>query len=192
MNEVCCRAACCRQILACVPVLPGLPRPTMRQLRVPADVPVVMGWLSDSGRREREWRRQVEARGDIQESSVTRLQNGGMRLETVQVLADTTARHVIEDVAIGEHSIDRIIRGQATRGHRRSRWVVKLRITAERLGDGTTVTVRMRGRPTGWSLAWHFLLGSHDVASARLLTDEACRLADLVVSGVADQFPGVR
>lgn len=114
-----------------------------------------------------------------------------MRLETVQVHGDMMASHVIEDVAIGEHKIDRILRGQATRGRRRSRWVVKQRITADRLGDATTVTVRFRGRPVGWSLAWHFL-GNHDVATARLLTDEASRLADLAVSGVADHFPKAR
>src|SRR6266571_6733521 len=32
-----------------------------RQLRVPAEASQVMGWLTDSDRREREWLRQVEA-----------------------------------------------------------------------------------------------------------------------------------
>jgi hypothetical protein len=173
-----------------VTVFPGLPRATVRQLRVPADASAVMGWLTDSDRREREWRRRVEAQEEIQESSVSRLQNGGMRFETVQVRGDLLARHVIEDVAIGEHKIDRILRGQAARRRRCSRWVVKQRITAERLGDATTVTVRMWGRPVGWSLARHLLLGSNDTTTARLLTDEASRLANFVVSGVADRFPG--
>lgn len=186
----CCSASCYQQILARVTVFPGLPRATVRQLRVPADASAIMEWLTDSDRREREWRRQDEARDDMQELRVVRLPNGGLRFESVLVRGDLVARHVIEDVAIQQHRIDRILRGQAARRRRRSRWVVKQRVTAEWLGDATSVTVRTRGRPVGWSLARHLLLGSNDTTTARLLADEASRLANFVVSGVADHFPG--
>jgi hypothetical protein len=146
-----------------------------------------MGWLTDCDRREREWRRQVEAREDIRESSVVSLHNGGLRFQTVQALGDVVARHVTEDVAIEKHRIDRISRGQAARGRRCTRWMVKQRISAEWMGDATTVTVRTRGRPVGWSLARH-LLGSNDTTTARFLNEEASRFADFVVSGVADHF----
>jgi len=67
--------------------------------------------------------------------------------------------------------------------------VVKQRITVESLGDATNVTVRMWARPVGRSLARH-LLGSSDTTTARLLTEEASRLADFAVSGVAGHFSG--
>jgi hypothetical protein len=172
-----------------MPVFPGFPRGMVRQLRVPADASAVMEWLTDSDRREREWRPRVEAREDIQESSAVRLQNGGLRFQTVQALGDSMARHIIEDVAIGKHQVDRVVRGQVARGRLRSGWMIKQRITAEWLGDATTVTVWMRGRPAGWGLVWH-LLGSNDTTTARLLTREASRLADITVSAVAEHFPG--
>jgi hypothetical protein len=178
--------------LACVTLFPGLPRAAVRQLRVPVEPAAVMEWLTDSDRREREWRRQAEAREDLQESRVIRLPNGRLRFETVLVRGDLQARHIIEDLAIQEHRIDRIIRGQAERRNRRSRWVVKQRITIESLGDATNVTVRMWGRPVGRSLARHLLLGSNDPTTARLLTEEASRLADFVVSGVAGHFTRLR
>jgi hypothetical protein len=159
-----------------------------QQLRVPADASAVMEWLTDSDRREREWRRQVEAREDIQKSSAARLQNGGLRFQTVQALGNSTARYVIEDVAIGQHQTDRIIRAQVARGRFRSGWMIRQRITAEWLGDATTVTVRMRGRPSGWGLVWH-LLGSNETTTARFLTEEASRLAGITVSAVAEHFP---
>ena len=182
---------CSQQILGRVTLLPGVPRAAVRQLRVPADANAVMEWLTDSDRREREWRRQAEARGDIQHASVVRLPNGGLRVDSVLVRGDLVARHVIEDVAIQEHRIDRILRGQAARRHRRSRWVVKQRITVKSLGAAANVTVRTRGRPVGKSLALHFLLGSNDTTAARFLTEEASRFADFVASGVAGHFTGL-
>ena len=47
-----------------------------------------MEWLTDSDLREREWRRQAEAREDLQESRVIRLPNGRLRFETVLVRGD--------------------------------------------------------------------------------------------------------
>lgn len=181
-------------------MFPGLPRAAVRQLRVPAEATAVMEWLTDSDRREREWGRQVEVQEDIQESSVASLPNGGLRFESVLVRGDLVARHINEDVAIQEHRIDRILRGQAarpSRGHFRwpgkqriTRWVVKQRVTVESLEGATNVTVRMWGRPAGRSLARHLLLGYNETTTARFLSEEACRLADLVVSGVAGHFAG--
>ncbi len=51
----------------------------VRQLRVTADAQRVMEWLSDSGRREREWRRRVEQREDIGDLRADRLPDGGLR-----------------------------------------------------------------------------------------------------------------
>lgn len=80
-------------------LLPGWPRAAVRQLRVPADAGVVMDWLTDSDRRERELRRQFEGLEDIEELSIVRLPCGGLRYESAQVLSDLVVRHIVEDAA---------------------------------------------------------------------------------------------
>jgi hypothetical protein len=68
-------------ILARVILFPGLRQcVAVRKLRVPAEARRVMEWLTDPARREREWRRLVETRRDIQQWSVSHLPNGGLRL----------------------------------------------------------------------------------------------------------------
>ena len=166
-------------------------RAAERKLRVTADPSAVMNWLTDPDRREREWRRDLEARRDVREANVVRLPGGGLRFESVLVRKDVVARHVIEDVAIQERSIDRILRGMAVRGRRRTRWIVKQRITVEWCSEGTDVAVHARGRPVGISLARHFLVGRDDTTTGRILTEEASRFADFVIAAVAGQFAGV-
>src|SRR5260370_33080067 len=71
-----------------------------------------MGWLTDPDRREREWRRLVEAEDSVQQSSVGRLPNGGLRFDQGVLQGNRLLRHTTEDVAILE---DRI--GPAPRAH---------------------------------------------------------------------------
>jgi len=167
--------------------LPGSPRPALRQLQVPADAWAVRAWLTDQERRERDWRSRSEVASDIQQSSATRLPNGAMRFESVQARGNVVAQHVIEDITIEEGSITRMMRGQATRRHRHTRWELTQRITVESLGGAATVTVMVTGRPVGWSRVWH-LLGFNDTTTARILTDESSRWADFVVASVGGHF----
>ena len=164
-----------------------MPRAAEREVRVSADASAVMQWLTDPVRREREWRSGVEAEPEIQEVNVVWLPNGGLRFETVHVREDLVAHHVIEDVAVGERTVDRVVRGRASRWWRRTRWIVNIRITVESLGNSTTIAVRTWGRPVGMSLAY-LLVGREDVTAGRALTTEASRLTDFVVSGVTDRF----
>lgn len=151
-----------------------------------------MDWLTDSDRRERELRRQFEALEDIEELSIVRLPSGGLRYESTQVRAGLVARHIVEDAAIRTRGIDRVVRGQAARGRRRSRWVVRQRIRVESLADAVSLTVSTWGRPVGWTLARHLLLGGNDTTTGRILTEEAARLSDSVVDGVAGHFTTLR
>ena len=167
--------------------LPGSPRPALQQLQVPADAGAVRAWLTDQQRRERDWRSRSEVASDIQQSSASRLPNGGMRFESVQARGNVVAQHVIEDITIEDGSITRIMRGQATRGRRRTRWQLTQRITVESLGSATMVTVVVAGRPASWSRVRH-LLGFNDTATARILTDESSRWADFVVASVGGHF----
>src|SRR5215472_2052883 len=167
--------------------LPGSPRPALRKLQVPADAWAVRAWLTNQERRERDWRSRSEVASDIQQSSATRLPNGAMRFESVQARGNVVAQHVIEDITIEEGSITRMMRGQATRRHRHTRWELTQRITVESLGGAATVTVMVTGRPVGWSRVWH-LLGFNDTTTARILTDESSRWADFVVASVGGHF----
>jgi hypothetical protein len=148
-----------------------------------------MAWLTDSDRREQEWRRRVNARPDVQEPQVTRLPRGGLRFEQITVQRSVTAHQVVEDVAIGDRRIDRILRGQVTSPHflGRGRWVVKQCITVESLADAASITVRARGRPVGPTLV-HQYLGSSDTIWGRFLTQQASEWADSVIADVASHF----
>ena len=171
-------------------LFPGL-RPCVaeRQLRVQGDASQVMGWLTDSDRREREWLRQVEAREDIEEPSVARLANGGLRFEYLFLRpGDVRQRHTSEDVAIQERRIDRIHRGRLS-GPRAIplRWELRQVATVEPAGQATGITVRVQGQMVGIGRVLH-LLGWRDTTTARFLTEEASRGADAFVSAVAAQF----
>lgn len=167
-------------ILVRVMLFPGLRQcAAVRQLRVPAEAPRVMQWLTDPDRREREWRRLVETREDIQQSGAGRLPDGGLRFDQVLRRGNLLLRHTTEDVVNQEHRIDRAHRAQLA-GPRMMplRWVMKERITVESLGDGTSLTVRVRGRLAGLGRALH-LLGYRDTTTARRLTEEASRRGGL-------------
>jgi len=173
-------------------LFPPQPRAALRQLQVSADASAVMGWLTDSDRREQEWRRRVQAHADIREASDIRLPNGRLHFESVHVHGDWTIRQIVEDVAIQERRIERILRGQATRPNfpGRSRWAVKQRITVESLGDATNIKVWTRGRPVGTSLVLYFLLD--DLALGRFLTEQASQIADSYASDIASHFVRLR
>src|SRR5258708_30183383 len=121
----------------------------LRQVRVRADSRGVMGWLTDPDRREREWRRLVEAEDSVQQSSVGRLPNGGLRFDQVVLQGNRLLRHTTEDVAILEDRIDCAHRAHVEFARSRTliplRWVMQERVTVESLGDETSVTVRVRG-----------------------------------------------
>jgi hypothetical protein len=168
---------------------PGSPRPALRQLQVPADTQAVMAWLTDQERRERDWRSRIEVAGHVQQSSATRLPNGGMRFESAQARGNVVAQHVTEDITIEHGTITRIMRGQATRRRQHGGWQLTQRITVESLGGTAMVTVMVAARPVGWSRVWH-LLGFSDTTTARNLTDESSRWADFVVASVGGHFRG--
>src|SRR5258708_35000493 len=84
-------------ILARVTLFAGLRQyAALRQVRVPADSRRVMGWLTDPDRREREWRRLVEAEDSVQQSSVGRLPNGGLRFCQGGLPGNRVPRHTAE------------------------------------------------------------------------------------------------
>ena len=129
----------------------------------------------------------MQAQQNVSEFSVTHLPAGGLRLELLARQGNLRIRQEIEDVAAHDGTIDRILRGEATRGRARTHWVVEQHIAAEFHGPATKVTVRALGRPVGKSLAWH-LLGTNDTATARALTTQAAQWADFVVTEVARHF----
>jgi len=181
----------CSWILARVTLFPGLLRcAAVRQLRVPAEAGRVMEWLTDSGRRERDWRRLVEANEDVQQPGVGRLPNGGLRFDQVLMRGNLLLHLTTEDVAIQRRRIDRSHRAQLA-GPRviPARWVMKERVTVESLGDGTNITVRVWGRMVGLSRVFH-LFGYRDTTTARQLTEEGSHRADFRVCGVAAHFTG--
>src|SRR5258708_14299923 len=93
-------------ILARVTLFAGLRQyAALRQVRVPADSRRVMGWLTDPDRREREWRRLVEAEDSVQQSSVGRLPNGGLRFYPVGLQGKRLPPPTTEEVAILEDPI---------------------------------------------------------------------------------------
>jgi hypothetical protein len=173
-------------------LFPGLrPYAAARQLRVPAEASQVMRWLTDSDRREREWLRQVETHEEIDETSVARLPNGGLRFDYLFLRqGNVRQRHTTQDVAIQEHRIDRVHRARLI-GPRAIpiRWELQQCITVEPAGDATGITVRVRGQMAGISRVLH-LLGWRDTTTARFLTEEASRGADSCVSAVLAQFTG--
>jgi hypothetical protein len=179
-----------------VTLFPGLRHyAALRQVRVPADSGRVMGWLTDPDRREREWRRLVEAEDSVQQSSVGRLPNGGLRFDQVVLQGSRLLRHTTEDVAILEDQIDRVHCAHVEFARSRTliplRWVMQERVTVESLGDETSVTVRVRGQPAGLSRVLH-LLGYRDTTMARHLEEEAARRADFRARGIAAEFTGPR
>jgi hypothetical protein len=145
-----------------VTLFPGFrERAALRQLRVPADSCHVMEWLTDPDRRQREWRRLTEAQDGVQQSSVGRLPNGGLRFDQVVLRGHQLLRHTTEDVAILADTIDRVHRAHVEFARSRTliplRWVMKERVTVESVGDGTGVTVRVWGRAAGLSRVLHLL-----------------------------------
>lgn len=173
-------------------LFPGLRQcAAARQLRVPAEASQVMGWLTDSDRREREWLRQVEAQVDIDEPSVARLPNGGLRIDYVFLRpGELRQRHTTEDVAIQERRIGRVHRARLTGPRTISlRWELQQCITVEPAGEATDMTVRVRGQMAGMSRVLH-LLGWRDTTTTRFLAEEASRGADSCVSAIIAQFAG--
>jgi len=147
-----------------------------------------MGWLIDPDRREREWRQRVEAEENVQQHSVRRLPDGGLRFDLVLRRGNRLLHLTTEDVGIQGYGIDRAHHAQLS-GPRvmPARWVMNERITVESLGDQTDVVVRVWGRMVGMGRVLH-LLGYGDTTTARTLTEEASRRADFRVSGLAAHF----
>ena len=121
--------------------------------------------------------------------------NGGLRFDQVVLQGNRLLRHTTEDVAIVEDRIDRAHRAHVEFARSRAlipfRWVMQERVTVESLGDETSVTVRVRGRPVGLSRVLH-LLGYRDTMIARHLEGEAARRTDFRARGVAAHFTGPR
>ena len=162
----------------------------MRRLRVPAQGRLVMDWLTDPDRREREWRQRAGAEEDVQQRSVSRLPGGGLRFDLVLRRGNRLFRLVTEDVAIQGHRIDRAHHAELSRPYAMpARWVMNERITVESLGDQADVTVRVWGQMKGMGRAL-YLFGYHDTTTARTLTEEASRRADFRISGIAARFAG--
>jgi hypothetical protein len=176
-------------ILVGVTWFPGLRQcRAVRQLRVPADAAQVMGRLTDSGRREREWLRQVEQREDIREPRIGRLPNGGLRYRYEWVQGRLVWRFTTEDLAVTETTIERVHRGELARPRvLHVRWVLRERISVESAVNETGITVRVLGRMAGLSRVLH-LLGYRDTAMARRLAELAGLQADRTASAVAAHF----
>ncbi len=144
--------------------------------------------LTDSGRREREWRRRVERREDIRDPRADRLPDGGLRCRYEWADGRRVWRFTTEDVAVTENTIERVHRGQLVRPRAVPvRWVITERILAEPAVNGTEITVRAVGRMAGPSRVLH-LLGHRDTTTARRLTELARRQADQTASAIAAHF----
>jgi hypothetical protein len=176
-------------ILVGVTLFPGLRQcGAVRQLRVPADAAQVMERLTDSGRREREWLRQVGQREDIREPRVGRLPNGGLQCRYEWVQGRLVWRFTAEDLAVTENTIERVHRGELARPRVMPvRWVIHECISIESAVKGTDITVRVLGRMAGLSRVLH-LLGYRDTTTARRLTELAGLQADLTASAIAAHF----
>jgi hypothetical protein len=168
---------------------PGLRRAgAMRQLRVTADAQQMMAWLTDSGRREREWRRLVEQRADIRDPHADRQADGGLRYRYEWLDGRTVWRFTIEDVAVTGNTIERVHRGQLVRPRAMPvRWVITERISVEAAVHGTDITVRALGRMAGPSRLLH-LLGHRDTMTADRLAELARLQADRTGSAIAAVF----
>ena len=151
-----------------------------------------MGWLTNSVPREQAWRRQVEGRDGLVESSVIWLANGGLRLETVQAQGKRLIRQIVEDTEIREDRIRRSYLVQFARPDYkpypwRSSWLLKLSITVEPQLTGTAVTVRVSPRPAKLTAAFH-LISRSDARNGRSISQLAARAADSVMTAVTEQF----
>jgi hypothetical protein len=176
-------------ILADMTWFPGLRQcSAVRQLRLPADAGQVRERLTDSDRREREWRRQVEQREDIREPHVGRLPNGRLRCRYEWVQGRLVWRFTTEDAAVTENMIERVHRGELARPRVMPvRWVISERISIETGINATCITVCVLGRMAGLSRVLH-LLGYRDTATARRLAELARLQADLTTSAIAAHF----
>ena len=176
-------------ILAGMTWFPGLRQSgAVRQLRVPADAGQVMRRLTDSDRREREWRRQVDQREDIREPRAGRLPNGGLRCRYEWVHGRLVWRFTTEDVAVTENMIERVHRGELARPRVMPvRWVISERILIEPAVSETGITVRVLARMAGLSSVL-YLLGYRDTTTARRLAELARRHADLTTATIAAHF----
>jgi hypothetical protein len=177
------------RILVRVTWFPGLRRAgAVRRLRVTADTQRMMEWLTDSGRREREWRRRVEERADIRDPHADRLPDGGLRYRYEWLDGRRVWRFTVEDVAVTGNTIERFHRGQlAGRRAVPVRWVITERICVEPAVNGADVTVRALGRMEGPSRLLH-LLGHRDTMTARRLAELARLQADQTGSAIAAYF----
>lgn len=157
---------------------------------MPAQARLVMDWLTDTERRARDWQRRVAEYPDVHQHTVSRTPNGGLRIDQLATRGNLTGRYRTEDVAIAHNRIDLIHRAHMTAPRMpSSRWVLRESVTVEPAPDGSTMTVRIQGRLTGLYGVLH-LLGYHDTATARALTDEASRRADFRVREVEARFGG--
>jgi hypothetical protein len=160
----------------------------MRQLRVTADAQQMMAWLTDSGPREREWRRRVEQRADIRDPHADRLPGGGLRCRYQWVDGPRMWRFTSEAVAGTGNTIELVQRGQLARPRAMPvRWVITERITVEPAGNGADLTVRALGRIAGPSRLLH-LLGHRDTMTARRLAELVRLQADQTASAIAAHF----
>jgi hypothetical protein len=159
-------------------------------VRVPADARSLMAWLTDADRRAADWLGRVEhARHEhVGEPRVTTLPNGGLRFDHAHQQGNRVTRYRVDDVAVGHGKIDRVHR-MLQRGPRTMsvRWVMRERITVESEPDGSSVTVRLRGRLTGVRLVAH-LFGAQDTATARALAKDAAYRADFRVREIQSRF----
>jgi hypothetical protein len=84
-----------------------------------------MAWLTDSGRREREWRRRAGQRADIGDPCADRLPDGGLRCRYEWADGHRVWRFTTEDVVITANTIERVYRGQLARPRAMPvRWVI--------------------------------------------------------------------
>ena len=144
--------------------------------------------LTDSDRREREWRRQVEQREDIHQVRADRLANGGLRCRYEWVRGRLVWRFTTEDVAVTENMIERVHRGELARPRVVPvRWIIHECITMEPAVNETAITVRVLGRMAGLSRVL-YLLGYRDTATAWKLTELARSQADLTAAATAAHF----
>jgi hypothetical protein len=148
----------------------------------------MMEWLTDSGRREREWRRCVEQRADIRDTRADRLPHGGLRCRYEWADGRRVWRFRTEDVAVTGNTIELVHCGQLAWPRAMPvRWVISERICVESAGTGTDITVRALGRMEGPSRLLH-LLGHRDTTTARRLAELTRLQADQTVSVTAAHF----
>jgi hypothetical protein len=147
-----------------------------------------MEWLTDSGRREREWRLRVEQRADIHDPRAECLPDGRLRCRYEWADGPRLWRFTSEEVALADSTIDWVHRGQLARPRAMPvRWLIAERISVEPAVRGADVTVRALGRMAGPSRMLH-LLGHRDTAMAHRLTGLARLQADQTGSAIEAHF----